>query len=65
MAGAFADPEPFRPLGLSPGLYVQADDGRPVDAGALAAALAGPAVGCRDRDPGRAAGTSWPTWTCG
>ena len=44
MAGAFADPEPFRPLGLSPGLYVQADDGRQVDPAALAAALGGPAV---------------------
>jgi protein-L-isoaspartate(D-aspartate) O-methyltransferase len=44
MAGAFADPEPFRPLGVSPGLYVQADDGRQVDPDALAAALGGPAV---------------------
>jgi protein-L-isoaspartate(D-aspartate) O-methyltransferase len=44
MAGAFADPEPFRPLGLSPGLYVQADDGRQVDPAALAAALAAPAL---------------------
>ncbi|MGH3411217.1 MAG: methyltransferase domain-containing protein, partial [Streptosporangiaceae bacterium] len=42
MAGAFADPEPFRPLGLSPGLYVQADDGRQVDPAALAAALGAP-----------------------
>jgi protein-L-isoaspartate(D-aspartate) O-methyltransferase len=44
MAGAFADPEPFRPLGLSPGLYVQADDGRQVDPAALAAALGAPAL---------------------
>jgi protein-L-isoaspartate(D-aspartate) O-methyltransferase len=44
MAGAFADPEPFRPLGLSPGLYVQADDGRQVDPAELAAALGSPAL---------------------
>jgi protein-L-isoaspartate(D-aspartate) O-methyltransferase len=44
MAGAFADPALFRPLGLSPGLYVQADEDRPVDTGALAAALAGPSA---------------------
>jgi protein-L-isoaspartate(D-aspartate) O-methyltransferase len=42
MLGAFADPEPFRPLGLSPGLYVQAGDELP--ANALADALAGPAT---------------------
>jgi protein-L-isoaspartate(D-aspartate) O-methyltransferase len=41
MAGAFADPEPFRPLGSA--RYAQAGGGPPVDAGALAAALtAGP-----------------------
>jgi protein-L-isoaspartate(D-aspartate) O-methyltransferase len=44
MTGAFADPEPFRPLGLSPGLYVQADDGRQVDPDGLAAALGGRAL---------------------
>jgi protein-L-isoaspartate(D-aspartate) O-methyltransferase len=44
MLGAFAGPESFRPLGPSPGLYVQVDDGRRVDTEALAAALAGPAV---------------------
>jgi protein-L-isoaspartate(D-aspartate) O-methyltransferase len=44
MAGAFADPEPFRPVGVPPGLYVQADDGRQVDPDALAAALGSPAV---------------------
>jgi protein-L-isoaspartate(D-aspartate) O-methyltransferase len=44
MAGAFADPESFRPLRSSPGLYVQADDGRRVDMTALAKALAGPTV---------------------
>jgi protein-L-isoaspartate(D-aspartate) O-methyltransferase len=38
MAGAFADPEPFRPLGSA--RYAQVDGGPPVDAGALAAALA-------------------------
>jgi protein-L-isoaspartate(D-aspartate) O-methyltransferase len=43
MAGAFADPEPFRPLGSA--RYAQAGGGPPVDAGALAAALAaGPAA---------------------
>ena len=43
MAGAFADPEPLRPLGSA--RYAQAGGGRPVDAGALAAALAaGPAA---------------------
>jgi protein-L-isoaspartate(D-aspartate) O-methyltransferase len=44
MAGAFADPEPFRQLGLAPGLYVQTDDGRQLDTRALASALSGPAV---------------------
>jgi protein-L-isoaspartate(D-aspartate) O-methyltransferase len=44
MAGAFADPESFRPLRSSPGLYVQVDDGHRVDMAALAKALAGPAV---------------------
>jgi protein-L-isoaspartate(D-aspartate) O-methyltransferase len=38
MAGAFADPEQFRPLGSA--RYAQAGGGPPVDAGALAAALA-------------------------
>jgi protein-L-isoaspartate(D-aspartate) O-methyltransferase len=42
MAGAFGDPESFRPLAGSAGLYVQVDDGRPVDGAALATALAGP-----------------------
>jgi protein-L-isoaspartate(D-aspartate) O-methyltransferase len=56
MTGAFADPEPFRPLGLAPGLYVQTDDGRVLDLGELAAALSGPAsdagagVRARSRD---------------
>ena len=41
MAGAFADPEPFRPFGSA--RYAQAGGGPPVDAAALAAALsAGP-----------------------
>ena len=44
MAGAFADPEPFRPLGLSSGLYVQAGDDRQMDLDVVAAALSGPAV---------------------
>jgi protein-L-isoaspartate(D-aspartate) O-methyltransferase len=44
MAGAFAGPEAFRPVGPSGGLYVQADDGHMVDARALAAALEGPSV---------------------
>jgi protein-L-isoaspartate(D-aspartate) O-methyltransferase len=44
MAGAFAGPESFRPLGSPPGLYVQVDDGHRVDTQALAVALAGPAV---------------------
>jgi protein-L-isoaspartate(D-aspartate) O-methyltransferase len=42
MAGAFADPEAFQPLPASPGLYVQAGDGRQVDMAALARAVAGP-----------------------
>jgi protein-L-isoaspartate(D-aspartate) O-methyltransferase len=44
MAGAFADPEPFRQLGLAPGLYVQTDDGRQLDTRALASAMSGPPV---------------------
>jgi len=44
MAGAFADPESFRPLRSSPGVYVQVDDGHRVDLAALARALGGPAV---------------------
>jgi protein-L-isoaspartate(D-aspartate) O-methyltransferase len=44
MAGAFAGPEAFRPVGPSGGMYVQADDGHMVDTRALAAALDGPAV---------------------
>jgi len=55
MAGAFADPEPFRPLGSA--RYAQAGGGPPVDAGALAAALtagpvaeAGTAVGAAGLD---------------
>jgi protein-L-isoaspartate(D-aspartate) O-methyltransferase len=52
MAGAFADPEPFRPLGSA--RYAQAGGGPPVDAGALAAALAaGPAA-----EAGTAVGTA-------
>ena len=42
MAGVFASPEPFVPVGPQPGLHAQADDGRPLDAGALYAALTGP-----------------------
>jgi hypothetical protein len=42
MAGSFASPEPFVPLGPQPGLHVQADDGRSLDAEALYAALTGP-----------------------
>jgi len=42
MLGAFAE-APFRPLGLAPGLYVQADDEREVDLDELAMALSGPA----------------------
>ena len=43
MAGAFADPEPLRPLGSA--RYAQVGGGPPVDAAALAAALAaGPAA---------------------
>ena len=44
MAGALAGPEAFLPLGPQPGLHVHTDDGRPVDAGALYAALGGPAT---------------------
>ncbi len=43
MAGSFASPEPFVPFGPQPGLHVQADDGRALDAGALYEALAAPA----------------------
>ncbi len=42
MAGVFAVPEPFVPVGPQPGLRVQTDDGRPLDAAALYAALTGP-----------------------
>ncbi len=41
MVGAFAGPESFVPLGPQPGLRVQADDGRPLDTGALYQALTG------------------------
>jgi protein-L-isoaspartate(D-aspartate) O-methyltransferase len=41
MAGSFASPEPFVPLGPQPGLLVQADGGS-LDADALQRALAGP-----------------------
>ena len=44
MAGAFAGPESFLPLGPQPGLHMHTDDGRPVDAGALYAALGNPAT---------------------
>jgi protein-L-isoaspartate(D-aspartate) O-methyltransferase len=44
MAGAFADPEAFAPLGDPPGRYVQVGDSAPVDLAALAAALAAPAT---------------------
>jgi len=44
MAGAFAGPEVFRPLGHGTGLFVQADDGHLVDGRALATALAAPGV---------------------
>jgi protein-L-isoaspartate(D-aspartate) O-methyltransferase len=42
MAGVFASPELFVPVGPQPGLHAQSDDGRPLDAGALYAALTGP-----------------------
>ena len=42
MAGVFASPEPFVPVGPQPGLHAQSDDGRPLDAEALYAALTGP-----------------------
>ncbi len=42
MAGAFAGPESFVPLGPQPGLHVQADEGRLLDADALYAVLSGP-----------------------
>jgi protein-L-isoaspartate(D-aspartate) O-methyltransferase len=44
MAGALAGPEAFLPLGPQPGLYMHTDDGRPVDAAALYAALGNPAT---------------------
>ena len=44
MAGAFAGPESFLPLGPQPGLHMHTDDGRPVDAAALYAALGNPAT---------------------
>jgi protein-L-isoaspartate(D-aspartate) O-methyltransferase len=44
MAGALAAPEMFVPLGPQPGLHVQTDDGRPLDADALYAVLIGPAT---------------------
>jgi protein-L-isoaspartate(D-aspartate) O-methyltransferase len=44
MAGAFAGPESFVPLGPQPGLHVQADEGRNVDADALYAVLGGPST---------------------
>jgi protein-L-isoaspartate(D-aspartate) O-methyltransferase len=42
MAGVFGSPEPFVPVGPQPGLHAQTDDGRPLDTGALYAALTGP-----------------------
>ena len=42
MAGVFGTPESFVPVGPQPGLHVQTDDGRPLDAVALYAALTGP-----------------------
>jgi protein-L-isoaspartate(D-aspartate) O-methyltransferase len=42
MAGVFGTPESFVPVGPQPGLHVQTDDGRPLDAAALYAALTGP-----------------------
>jgi protein-L-isoaspartate(D-aspartate) O-methyltransferase len=44
MAGAFAGPESFMPLGPQPGLHVQADAGRPLNADALYDVLSGPAT---------------------
>jgi protein-L-isoaspartate(D-aspartate) O-methyltransferase len=44
MAGAFADPEPYWPLGAEPGRYVQVGDGRAADLPGLAAALTGAPV---------------------
>jgi protein-L-isoaspartate(D-aspartate) O-methyltransferase len=41
MAGSLAGPESFVPLGPQPGLHAYADDGRPLDAGVLYAALSG------------------------
>jgi protein-L-isoaspartate(D-aspartate) O-methyltransferase len=42
LAGVFATPEPFVPVGPQPGMQVQTDDGRPLDAAALYDALTGP-----------------------
>jgi protein-L-isoaspartate(D-aspartate) O-methyltransferase len=42
LAGVFATPDPFVPVGPQPGMQVQADDGRPLDAAALYDALTGP-----------------------
>jgi len=42
MTGAFGSPEAFVPVGPQPGMHVQTDDGRPLDTGALYAALTGP-----------------------
>lgn len=44
LSGAFSGPESFRPVGPSPGLYVQVDDGHAVETAAVAAALAQPAA---------------------
>jgi protein-L-isoaspartate(D-aspartate) O-methyltransferase len=44
MAGAFAGPESFLPLGPQPGMHAYTDDGRPVDTGALYAALSTPSA---------------------
>ncbi len=41
LAGSLAGPESYVPLGPQPGLHVYADDGRPLDTGALYAALSG------------------------
>jgi protein-L-isoaspartate(D-aspartate) O-methyltransferase len=42
LAGVFASPEAFVPVGPQPGLHAQSDDGRPLDAEALYAAMTGP-----------------------
>jgi protein-L-isoaspartate(D-aspartate) O-methyltransferase len=41
MAGSLAGPESFVPLGPQPGLHAYTEDGRPLDAGELYAALSG------------------------